>query len=135
MTDWKVEYKNVIDGMWKEKRSGVGLTVIYPTCGGGSRSFCECARKRFYESITLEDVQRYTIEAKNKLQMEDDIKDVVVYGAYYNPANKHYGGASVTVTCDRCKKVIDGACIGYKELDLCLKCTDTLTEKPFKYYS
>lgn len=42
-----------IPEMWEERcRTGVGMCVICPTCGGSSASTCPCARARFFQSVT-----------------------------------------------------------------------------------
>lgn len=52
------------------------------------------------------------------------------YGAYYNPAWKHYG-VETNVMCDRCFVTNLKTCIGYGEHDLCLNCAaDIVTIKP-----
>ena len=53
--------------------------------------------------------------------------DVVLKGSFYCPAYKHYN-KNVTVTCDRCKKDNLPCCIGYGEMDLCLKCADMIAQ-------
>tara|TARA_R100001163_G_C5067658_1_gene206961 strand:+ start:3220 stop:3663 length:444 start_codon:yes stop_codon:yes gene_type:complete len=52
-------------------------------------------------------------------------RDIAKYGNYYCPASKHYFKDSV-VQCDRCEKTNLKACIGYRENDLCLTCTNQI---------
>ena len=49
--------------------------------------------------------------------------NICKYGAYYNPASKHYL-SSDNVVCDRCYKNHLDISIGWKSYDLCLKCTE-----------
>lgn len=51
----------------------------------------------------------------------EDFIDVYKYGKYYNPANKHYDSVG-WVGCDKCEKEHLDVCIGYEDIDLCLKC-------------
>jgi hypothetical protein len=54
--------------------------------------------------------------------------DTYKYGEYYNPANKHYNGQE-DVGCDRCQKTNITVCIGYRDIDLCLKCVSDINTK------
>jgi len=51
--------------------------------------------------------------------------DIYRYGAYYNPAQNHYG-QPVIVNCDKCLQSDLVACIGWGEHDLCLECAATI---------
>lgn len=61
----------------------------------------------------------------NFLNNKNQYEDVVKYGTYYFPANKHYYKDTV-VQCDNCLKHKLTACIGYKDHDLCLACADRI---------
>lgn len=56
------------------------------------------------------------------------MQDIVKYGTYYYPADKHYYSGTV-VQCDNCLKSNLKACIGYKNVDLCLGCADKITHQ------
>lgn len=56
-------------------------------------------------------------------------KEIVVNGQFYHPAWKHYA-RKCDVVCDRCQRHNLKACIGYGDMDLCLKCTDSITSFP-----
>lgn len=58
--------------------------------------------------------------------MDYQLVDTYNNGRYYNPAWKHYGRG--TVNCDRCKASNLKVCIGYKELDLCMRCVEIMSE-------
>lgn len=54
-------------------------------------------------------------------------------GTYYNPAYTHYvkndkNDNTIIVSCDRCNRDNLPVCIGFGEVDLCLKCATELTE-------
>jgi len=52
--------------------------------------------------------------------------NVIKYGKFYYPATSHYPN-SLNIQCDRCYKNDLQSCIGYEDIDLCLKCVDLLT--------
>ena len=51
--------------------------------------------------------------------------NVIKYGKFYYPAISHYPN-SLNIQCDRCYKNDLQSCIGYEDIDLCLKCVDLL---------
>lgn len=53
-------------------------------------------------------------------------KDITTNGQFYYPAWKHYA-RKCDVACDRCQRHNLKACIGYGDMDLCLKCADAIT--------
>ena len=55
-------------------------------------------------------------------------EEVYLYGTYFNPASRHYGGTAIVV-CDRCSKSNLDICIGFKEKDLCLQCVQEICNK------
>jgi hypothetical protein len=55
--------------------------------------------------------------------MDLQLEDIVKNGTYYCPANKHYGFTGL-VTCDRCQVQGLKVCIGYGQMDLCMRCVD-----------
>lgn len=57
---------------------------------------------------------------------DSKFEEILKYGTYYYPANKHYSGKG-SVGCDRCKKTKLTSCIGYEQMDLCLICADELS--------
>ena len=61
---------------------------------------------------------------------EKNFYETYKHGQYYNPARLHYpGAASGDVGCDRCLKEDLTACIGWKDIDLCLQCISIIDEK------
>ena len=67
---------------------------------------------------------------------EQDYENICNFGQFFYPASKHYQlmgrTGNIIVNCDRCQNHNISACIGYGELDLCLKCANIITndEKP-----
>lgn len=55
-----------------------------------------------------------------------NLRDIVKYGTYFNPAWKHYGSKNSKVVCDKCTLSNLKACIGYGDRDLCLSCANIL---------
>lgn len=55
--------------------------------------------------------------------------EVVQFGHYYYPAFRHYG-KEVDVCCDKCGKQKLVSCIGYGQMDLCLKCASDVADPP-----
>ena len=65
-----VEELRVIQEMWTESISNsVGLCVICDVCGGSSRGRCDCARSRYYQSVTKEGIKTFR-EKKRSQQIE-----------------------------------------------------------------
>jgi hypothetical protein len=61
--DWKEENKDIINNIWEaKKRNSFGIMMVCPTCGGPSAAFCQCAKKRFIDSLTKEQFQQYRQE-------------------------------------------------------------------------
>jgi hypothetical protein len=59
--------------------------------------------------------------------MDKKLLEVAKLGKYYNPTFSHYNSES-GVTCDRCHMVDLKICIGYKDLDLCVRCVNIVTD-------
>ena len=135
--DFSEDELKTIREMWQNGLKGITTCVCCNECGGGYASRCECARKRFYYSMTPEAVANY--QKKIELKAESVAKDMAAsenllkiaeYGTYYRPPWKHYvtqrGPTGTDVKCDKCFKIIKNCCIGYEDKDLCLKCVDLL---------
>uniref|UniRef100_A0A6C0C6L4 Uncharacterized protein n=1 Tax=viral metagenome TaxID=1070528 RepID=A0A6C0C6L4_9ZZZZ len=57
--------------------------------------------------------------------MDENIKNICLYGTYYNPAEKHYG-KECDVICDKCFRHNLDVSIGWQTYDLCLKCAQSV---------
>src|ERR1700747_421926 len=55
------------------------------------------------------------------------MKDVITYGTFYYPAYKHYNNPEANVECDNCGSEQLKSCVGYDKYDICMKCTDSLS--------
>jgi hypothetical protein len=53
--------------------------------------------------------------------------NIILKGSFYYPAYKHYNKVT-NVRCDRCNKENLQCCIGYGEMDLCMRCADIVTQ-------
>ena len=62
------------------------------------------------------------------LPSRDNLENIIKYGVYYFPADKHSYSGTV-VQCDKCLRSNLRACIGYRDLDLCLSCADQIESK------
>jgi hypothetical protein len=60
--------------------------------------------------------------------MDEQFIKICKKGKYYNPACNHYNKIT-TVRCDKCMRSNIVACIGYKELDLCLLCASAINDE------
>jgi len=60
--------------------------------------------------------------------MDEKLKNICLYGKYYNPAEKHYG-KKCDVICDRCFRHNLDISIGWQELDLCLQCVQVVNDQ------
>jgi len=49
------------------------------------------------------------------------IEQILNFGTFYCPANKHYSGTK-DVSCDYCHKDMLNMCIGFEMYDLCFEC-------------
>jgi len=54
-----------------------------------------------------------------------NFENIVKYGTYYYPADKHYYNGTI-VQCDYCLKSNLKSCIGYNTSDLCLTCASKI---------
>jgi hypothetical protein len=60
MSDWKQTYNNEINNMWNYmRRTMAGVCVICDVCGDGSKAFCECAKQRFVNNLTLDKLKYF----------------------------------------------------------------------------
>ena len=55
-------------------------------------------------------------------------EEILTYGKFYNPGNLHYSKPNTIVNCDKCRKNNISMCIGYNDLDLCLKCASEIED-------
>jgi hypothetical protein len=53
-----------------------------------------------------------------------DVDSILANGIFYYPAWKHYG-IERDVKCSLCRTVGLICCVGYQDMDLCMKCVDT----------
>jgi hypothetical protein len=71
-TSWRDTQKDVLEEMWvaHKKIFCVGVCMICPKCGGSSASFCECAKQRYFNSLTEKDVEDFLAEREKDYEME-----------------------------------------------------------------
>lgn len=65
--------------------------------------------------------------------MDSKLLEVYKKGKYYNPAKSHHSSnydsdEEINVICDRCQMNNLTISIGYKDLDLCMRCVDAIRE-------
>uniref|UniRef100_A0A6C0C8Z7 Uncharacterized protein n=1 Tax=viral metagenome TaxID=1070528 RepID=A0A6C0C8Z7_9ZZZZ len=60
--------------------------------------------------------------------MDENLRNICLYGTYYNPADNHYG-RKCDVICDRCFRHNLDISIGWQKLDLCLKCVQIINDQ------
>ena len=119
---------DLMNELWVLKRQDRGLCVICKHCGGASASFCACAKKRYFLSLTDDDLEEYARKtgrifqkSKDNTEMESYIL-IVKNGKYYNPAWKHYHREDANVVCDLCGSKNLRTCFGSEDKDLCMDC-------------
>lgn len=59
--------------------------------------------------------------------MDKEIMNAYKFGKYVNPAWSRYNNPT-NVICNRCKANSLRVCVGYEEIDLCMKCVDIISE-------
>jgi hypothetical protein len=64
--------------------------------------------------------------------MDENIKNICLFGQYYNPAEKHYG-KECDVICDKCFRHDLDVAIGWETYDLCLKCAQSVNKSLNKH--
>jgi hypothetical protein len=68
--------KNISDEMWANHiKHSYGMCVICSKCGGSSASFCNCAKTKYSESLTLKDIEEYSKTRKPKTIFNDITSD------------------------------------------------------------
>lgn len=65
----------------------------------------------------------------NQLITKEKAHQVIENGIFYYPAYEHYGNNEGNIICNFCSKSNLKCCIGYKDYDLCLKCSETIVNK------
>ena len=58
---------DAISSLWNKRRQNAGVCAICHECGGGSRAFCRCARRRWESNLTEKDIQD-EINEMNKMK-------------------------------------------------------------------
>ena len=59
MTD-SAEKNRILDEMWDRYVSGsMGTCCMCNTCGGSSTSFCNCAKERYFRTVTEKEIDEY----------------------------------------------------------------------------
>jgi hypothetical protein len=129
---WKNENMNIIQEMWSNRCLGRGLCAICNKCGGSSISKCKCAKKKFFDTITYEEVMKFiSLQSKdhhddeNKKSVIEDVKnisfkEVIMLGKRYLHPNTQYG-VDINIICDKCKNEIKISSLGHCGVDLCAK--------------
>jgi len=57
--NWRIKYRYILEMMWEERKMNqVGFHAVC-SCGGPSISFCECARKRFFDNVTKQELSEF----------------------------------------------------------------------------
>jgi hypothetical protein len=54
--------------------------------------------------------------------------EIYTNGIFYNPAVKHYDSSTQNIVCDKCNRQNLKTCLGYENLDLCLRCASVLDD-------
>lgn len=66
----------------------------------------------------------------NNINNDQTILETFYNGSIYHPAGTHYRPIGerndIIVQCDNCMMSISNACIGYKSVDLCLRCYEEI---------
>ncbi len=114
-------------------------TFYYPASrhyGDGSSVACDrCARAALKACIGYKNADLCMIcvdfllgsrtVTSNTARELRDTKNIFERGNFYYPASKHYGEGT-SVACERCARADLKACIGYKNINLCMICVDFL---------
>lgn len=70
MTD-STERNRIINEMWERHISGsMGTCCMCSTCGGSSTSFCDCAKDKYFRTVTEDKIDEYKKKTQ-KLKTED----------------------------------------------------------------
>lgn len=67
-------------------------------------------------------------ETNNLIICDDEFRNIVNSGVFYNPSNKHYPNRNVIIVCDRCRRRHIQFSIGKDNVDVCMLCVYALFE-------
>ena len=59
------------------------------------------------------------------------VLQLLQYGTYYSQAWRHYGNPTTSVVCYCCRTRNLRACIGFRDIDLCMRCVAEQSELHF----
>ncbi|AYV83122.1 MAG: hypothetical protein Hyperionvirus4_87 [Hyperionvirus sp.] len=100
---WQIKDEHFLDLMWGESISGTyGLTVICNVCDGGSRSFCICAKNKFINSITFENLQSFKEQKGYRKWREDYKNEIEEFWQYKVDCNNSLFGKHFQIKCAKC---------------------------------